>query len=577
MGNVLGRRATTRAAAGLVIVSLIAVGCGTATTSTAPSSAASAAAPSAAASAAAPSTAASAAPSAAASASASAAAAGATIDSMKMAGAGPVLTLDVTKSGDLVSVDTIILTQGSLYRVDKTGVPKPELVDTLTTSPDGKTVTIKLKSGLKYSDGTPVKAADIKAAVDHQLNNAKAGDPPTPGANKIFINSVKSADVVDDLTATLNLNYPDPDLLNGLTARAMALNPADKMASDPDYLLHPVSAGPYMVSEFTPNKTFTMVENPNYIGGPMVVKKVEIAYVPDLTSKVLQLATGELQFVWDLPIAAKDSLPPEVKQFTIEVGGANTLYLNMDPAGKAGKKFSDPKVREAMSLAINRKAIADTAFAGLVKPLTSFWYDCPDICPTGMLPNGGVQDVEAAKKLMTEAGVPAEGISAEMLVSSTRGGWKEGATLVAADLEAINVHLKVTPVDEATWNGAVANKNFESVYNGGASSPQITMSSWFGNGFSATQSGYIGVPDHDKVVALIDQMAQETDVAKRKDLMTQIQTFGTHTLPMISLVDRIALDGTRLPDGVLSVANQTPGYIIFQTVAEQAAGKAAGS
>ena len=181
-----------------------------------------------------------------------------------------------------------------------------------------------------------------------------------------------------------------------------------------------------------------------------------------------------------------------------------------------------------MSLAINRKAIADTAFAGLVKPLTSFWYDCPDICPTGMLPNGGVQDVEAAKKLMTEAGVRPRASPPRCSSSSTRGGWKEGATLVAADLEAIGVHLTVTPVDEATWNGAVANNNFEAIYNGGASSPQITMSSWFGNGFSATHSGYIKVPDHDKVVALIDQMAQETDVAKRKDLMTQIQTFGTH-------------------------------------------------
>jgi ABC-type transport system substrate-binding protein len=554
----------TRAAAGLAVASLILSACGSAATSSAPSAAApSAGAPTAAASGAAPSPAAS--------------AAAETIATMKMAGAGPVLTLDVTKSGDLVSVDTIILTQGALYRHDKNGVPKPELAESLTTSPDGKTVTIKLKADQKYSDGTPVTAADVKAIVDRQLNTAKPGEPPVPGANKIFINSVASAEVVDDLTAVLHLNYPDPDLLNGLSGRAMALNPASLMASDPDYLLHPVSAGPYMVKEFTPNKTFTMVENPNYIGGPMVVKEVEISYVPDLTSKVLQLATGELQFVWDLPIAAKDSLPPEVKQFTIEVGGANTLYLNMDPKGKAGTKFSDPKVRQAMSLAINRQAIADTAFAGLVHPLTSFWYDCPDICPTGMLPNGGVQDVEAAKKLMTEAGVGPDGISAEMMVSSTRGGWKEGATLAAADLEAIGVHLAVTPVDEATWNGAVANNNFEVIYNGGASSPQITMSSWFGNGFSATHSGYIGVPDHDKVVALIDAMAQETDVAKRKDLMTQIQTFGTTTMPMVSLVDRIALDGTRLPDGVLSVANQTPGYIIFQTVAEQAAGTAAGS
>jgi peptide/nickel transport system substrate-binding protein len=491
-----------------------------------------------------------------------------TIENIKVAGAGPVLTLDVTKSGDLVSVDTIILTQGNLYRHNAAGVAQPELADGLPqVSADGKTVTIKLKPNLKYSDGSPVKAADIKAAIDRQLNK---------GANLIFINSVVSATVVDDLTATLTLKYPDPDLINGLSARAIALNPADKLASDPDYLLHPVSAGPYMVTEFTPNKSIHLAENPNYVGGPMVVKGIDILYVPDLTSKVLQLATGALDFVWDLPIAAKDSLPPEVKQFTIEVGGANTLYLNMNPKGKAGTKFADPRVRQAMSLAINRQAIADKAFAGLVKPLTSFWYDCPDICPKGMLPNGGKQDVEAAKKLMADAGVPADGIKAEMLVSSTRGGWKDGATLVAQDLEAIGVHFTVNPVDEATWNGAVAADNFEAVFNGGASSPQITMSSWFGNGFSAMHSGYNLIPDHDKVVALIDKMAQETDKAKRLDLMTQIQTFGRDTMPMISLVERIALDGTRLPDGVLSVANQTPGYIIMQTVKEQSAGMGAG-
>ena len=77
-------------------------------------------------------------------------------------------------------------------------------------------------------------------------------------------------------------------------------------------------------------------------------------------------------------------------------------------------------------------------------------------------------------------------------------------------------------------------------------------------------------------MALIDQMAQELDPAKRLDLMTQVQEFARETMPMIPIVDRIALDGTRLPDGVLSVAQLTPGYIIIQTQAEAAAGKAAG-
>lgn len=554
MGSLTRRSAVVRAGVFLVAASLIVGACGTAAPSAAPASSAPSAAPSAGGESAAPSVA----PSAGAE----------TIENIKMAGAGPVLTLDVTKSGDLVSVNTIILTQGSLTRHDANGIPQLELAESITASADGMVNTVKLKPGLLYSDGSPVTANDIKAIFDRQIDG---------GANSIFVSSIKEVQVKDDLTADLIMNYPDPDLWHGLSARAMALNPADKLAADLEgYLLNPVSAGPYMVTEFTPNQSIHLQANPNYVGGPMVVQGIDVVHVPDMTSKVLQLATGALDFVWDLPIAAKDSLPPEVKQFTVSVGGANTLYLNMNPNGKAGTKFSDPRVRQAISMAINRQAIAETAFAGLVNPLTSFWYDCPDICPLGMLPNGGVQDVEKAKALMAEAGVGPEGISAEMLVSSTRGGWKEGAQLVANDLEQIGVHFTVTPVDEATWNGAVANDNFEAVFNGGATSPQITMSSWFGNGFSALHSGYTLVEGHDQVVALIEQMAQELDVAKRKDLMTQIQSFGTETVPMVSLVDRIALDGTRLPDGVLSVSQNTPGYIIMQTQAEQAAGTPAG-
>ncbi len=535
----------SRAAVGLVVVGLVLAAC---TSSATPAP-----------------TAAPAASGAASSAASKAPAAAQTIASAKFAGAGPVLTLDVTKSGDLVSVDIIILSQGNLVRHDATGIPKLEMAESITTSTDGLTVTIKLKPNLKYSDGTAVTSADIKDIVDRQLNG---------GANSVFIASVKSAEVVDAVTAKLTLKYPDPDLWNGLSARAMALNPAAKVASDKDYFLHPVSAGPYMVKEFTPNKSFTMVENPNFVGGPMVVKQIELVNVPDATSKVLQLNNKLIDFAWDIPIAAKDSLTKDLRQFVIRVGGANTVYVNMNPTGKAGAKFADARVRQAMSLALDRQAVADTAFLGLVKPLTSFWYDCPDICPTGMLPNAGKQDLVAAQKLMDAAGV--KEIKAEMLVSSTRGGWKEGATIVAQQLAKIGVILTVNPVDEATWNAATAADNFEVIYNGGASSPQVTMASWFGNGFSAIHSGYSKTAGHDAVVALIDKMASELDVAKRKDLMTQIQKIGADTMPMIPVVERIALDGIWLPVPALTVADLTPGYIIMQTIAEQTAGKAAG-
>jgi peptide/nickel transport system substrate-binding protein len=549
----LGQR--SRFAAVLLSMGLIAVACSSTPATSAPSAGATTA----------PGTGTSAAPS------GSSAGTG-TIDTVKMAGAGPVLTLDVTKSGDLVSVDTIMLVEGALFRDDVNGKPQPELAQSATPSADGKTVTIKLKPNLKYSDGSAVTANDVKAAIDRQLSvNGK------PGVNSIFLASVASTKVDDDTTVEISLKYPDPDLLQGLTARAVAINPADKVASDPDYFTHPVSAGPYVVATYTPNGPLTMKENPNFVNGPMVVKNVDIESIPDQTSKVLQITQGQLDFAWDIPIASKDTLPKEVRQFIVEVGGANTLYLNMDPAGKAGTKFADPRVRQAISLAIDRSAVAQKAFLGLVHPLTSFWYECADICPTGTLPNGGKQDVAAAKQLMTAAGVPASGISATMEVSSTRAGWKDAATLIAQQLEAINIHFTVNPVDEATWNGDTANNNFEAIFNGGASSPQVTMASWFGDGFSATHSGYVKIANHQATDDLITQMAQETDPVKRKAIYTQIQQIGAATMPYVPIVDRIALDAIRLPDGVLNVSQGTPGYIIFQTVAEQQAGKGAGS
>ena len=95
-------------------------------------------------------------------------AAGATIASIKIAGPGPVMTLDVAKATELSSNNVIYQSQGVLFRHDTNGVPQPELAESITPSADGLSNTLKLKAGLKYSDGTPVKAADVKAGVEHQ-------------------------------------------------------------------------------------------------------------------------------------------------------------------------------------------------------------------------------------------------------------------------------------------------------------------------------------------------------------------------------------------------------------------------
>ncbi len=260
--NLLER--SVRAAAGLAIAALVATACGSGTTSQAP---AASAAPTAA-----PTTAGSTAPS-----TAPSAAAAATIENIKIAGPGPVMTLDVAKATELSSNNVDLPVPGRRSTATtRTACPSPSSPSPMTPSADGLTNTLKLKAGLKYSDGTPVKAADVKAGVEHQKDK---------GVGAPFLAGIKEVEVVDDTTAILHMDYPDPDLLLGLTGRSLSINPADKMASDPDYFMHPVSAGPYVVTEFTPNKTLHMQENPNYVFGPMVVKGIDLVYVPDLTRR----------------------------------------------------------------------------------------------------------------------------------------------------------------------------------------------------------------------------------------------------------------------------------------------------
>ena len=82
-----------------------------------------------------------------------------------------------------MSVDTIMLVQGTLYRHDKNGVPKPELAEGITYSADNLTATLKLKPDLKYSDGAPVTSADVKAGIDRQLAGAPTASPASTSSS----------------------------------------------------------------------------------------------------------------------------------------------------------------------------------------------------------------------------------------------------------------------------------------------------------------------------------------------------------------------------------------------------------
>ncbi len=116
---------------------------------------------------------------------------------------GPIATPDVALPMLTPSGVTTLLTTGHLFRFDKSKTPQPDLVESYAISPDGLVWTMKLHAGLKYHDGTPLKAADVV----YSFNRIKGAAP----TNKALIKNVTEVEAPDDTTVVFTLSQPEID------------------------------------------------------------------------------------------------------------------------------------------------------------------------------------------------------------------------------------------------------------------------------------------------------------------------------------------------------------------------------
>jgi peptide/nickel transport system substrate-binding protein len=483
------------------------------------------------------------------------------LDKVRVGVPGPVVTIDGSVAGDAASMNGIYLTSGQLTRFNADRKPVLDLAQSIDVSEDGLTATVKFRPGLKYSDGTPIVAEDLQYAYARSRK----------GAGAAFIATINAIAVTDDVTAIVHLKGPDPDLLSWFAERALELHPKKLIESDPDYWRHPVSGGPYMIDKnWTPGAdVFRAVENPNYPKGPMMVKTVELVSSPDANSRILQLTSGQLDAAIDLPLSSMSSFPKEVKISKAGVGGTNYLIANETLGGP----FASEKVRQAMSFAIDRKAISQKAFFGLQPPSTSPMFDCGDLCERNLLPEGGAQDLAKARQLMQEAGYP-NGFSADLKVSNSRGGWQDAAVMVANDLAKIGIKAKVTPVDEGQHYSSITKRNYQLFFSGGGGHHQATLSQMLNKGdFWVAATGWKPPAEAADVMR---ETATEQDPAKRREAYTKAQQLWMDAMHVIPITERVQLNGSRVPEKVFvpQVANDQK--IEFQTVAEAERGVRAG-
>ena len=234
-------------------------------------------------------------------------------------------------------------------------------------SEDGLTYKLKLRKGLKYSDGSPVKAADFEHAIKRVLNLESGGsafylgiegaqDYLDAGKAEGDISGIETDDQTGDITITLGA--PDGSFTHVLAMWFAGLVPSNtpfkNMTKEP-----PPGVGPYMVTESVPNRQFVLERNPEYDKNP--IDGIPSGNIDKITTKIIKSAqrqaqdviSGDLDYMQDPPPA---DIKPEVKEKYSdryeEITAASTYYMFMNTRVAP---FDDPKVREAVNWGIDKQ------------------------------------------------------------------------------------------------------------------------------------------------------------------------------------------------------------------------------
>src|SRR5213592_4431490 len=264
---------------------------------------------------------------------------------------------------------------------------------------DDSTWEVKLRSGVKFHDGTPFSARDVKATFDRVLNPE---NKLTARGNHA---KIKSVDVVDDLTVRFKTDGPYPLFVERLTAQVMQSEKVIREKGHEWMQENPVGTGPYKLVKWSKKQEHLLIRNEDYWGPKPAYKYVRLRIIPEQATQIAELISGGVDIIKAVPPDQMDVINKSGQARTTTSPILRTAMIQLDQAGRSGANpFQDRRVRLAANLAVDVDSIIKHVLNGLgdrtattVNPM-AFGFD-PAVKPY-------TQDATTAKKLLADAGYP---------------------------------------------------------------------------------------------------------------------------------------------------------------------------
>jgi peptide/nickel transport system substrate-binding protein len=412
----------------------------------------------------------------------------------------------------------------------------PCLAESWTVSNDGLTYEFALRKGVRFHNGDPVTAEDVKFSFERY----KGG-----GASALKAR-VAAVEIVDPLRVRFRMKQPWPDFMTFYATPATSaawIVPKKYLerVGDDGFKKAPVGAGPYKFVSFNPGIEVTFEANDGYWRKAPSVKRIVLKSVPDESTRVVKLKRGEVDISYGLrgPDAAEVQKTPglQLKVILPTVSQWLVFTQQWDPRSP----WADRRVRLAANLAIDRKGFSDAEYLGHGRPASSM---IPRDFEFYWSPPAYAYDQAQAKKLLAEAGYP-KGFDAVEL--ATDAVFAPEAESVINGLGAVGIKTRLRPVERASFYKNDQDKIFKHLVRQGSGAAGNAATRIEAFVISSGIRSYGGYPDID---ALFRDQAGEMDKKRREALLYKIQQLMYEKAMFAPVIEQAALTGVgpRLAD-----------------------------
>ncbi|HEX8966749.1 MAG TPA: ABC transporter substrate-binding protein, partial [Chloroflexota bacterium] len=327
-----------------------------------------------------------------------------------------------------------------LVRLDGSGKIVGALAKSWDVSPDGTVVTFHLASGVRWHDGSPFSASDVKYSWDRAADAST--DPVNP--HRDYWAPVKSVDVVDDATVKVTLStYSDNWLFHMAAGSACIIS----SATSANNRTNPIGTGPFKFGSWNRGASLTLTRNDAYWGNKARLTDVEFRFISDGNAMNNALKAGDIDAIGQVGAYEQVSQFQQDPAFTVIKGAASGKA--MVSINETSSPLNDKRVRQALYAAIDRKAWIDGFYIGYAEPIGS--HATPNDGEPYYVDMTGVNGYDPAKAKQLLAAAGQDNLKLRLAQISAFPYAVRLSDILASQLQSVGVTLDVQPMEFPRW------------------------------------------------------------------------------------------------------------------------------